>query len=184
MPGWSITNTQKRPQILTKVILKVQSDFPSGMVQGYVGQATTVAYSRLDLVPHILRALDVAIMRSVIDNCPEILRVATDGPVDSHGLNSPVQLTGIAMLAFMLEALGINDASQKWTRMEKNAKAKPASEKDPAGWFAEVNRVNNQFCFERPNKEACEKIAQVLNDQLETAGRRLEAPKFVAALEC
>ena len=87
----------------------------SDLAGAFLVQARIVKPSRLTEVPAAVRALDEAIFQKIKGegSCPAMAKFAVDQLIQSRSVLGGAQLTGTALLACMLEALGVTKMNNR-----------------------------------------------------------------------
>ena len=182
MPDFSKMNALNAYGMLAELVVSVSRFFMSDLAGAFVLQASIVKPSRLTEVPAAIRALDDAIFQAIRGNgsCPTIAKRAVDQFVRSRSVAGGAQLTGIALLACMLEALGIskmNDREiQRKCAQEGRFDEETLTAKD---WNDALTDLNVDMCSTQPNPAMSELIAVEVNEEIKRLGRKIKDTKFV-----
>ena len=87
----------------------------SDLAGAFLLQASIVKPSRLTEVPAAVRALDDAIFQKIKSDgsCPAMAQHRVDQFIQNRAVMGGAQLTGIALLACMLEAMGVTKMNNR-----------------------------------------------------------------------
>ena len=158
----------------------------SDLVGAFLLQARIVKPSRLTEVPAAVRALDDAIFQKIKGDgsCPAKAQRAIDQFIKSRAVMGGAQLTGIALLACMREALGVskmNDREiQRKCAREGRFDEETLTAKD---WNDALTDLNVDMCSTQPSPEMSELIAIEVNEEIKRLGRKVKGAKFADAFE-
>ena len=115
MPDFRKMNSMNWNIIIAELAISISRFFMSDLAGAFLLQASIVKPSRLTEVPAAVRALDDAIFQriKVEGSCSAMAQHRVDQFIKSRAVMGGAQLTGIALLACMLEAMGVTKMTNR-----------------------------------------------------------------------
>ena len=181
MPIWKALTSVNWAQMIAELVISVSRFFPSDLVGAYFLQASIVKPARLTHVPAAVRALDDALYQSIRNNnnCPALATKAVEQFVTARSVQHGSQLTGIALLACMLESVGITQMTQREVHRKCTREGRFGEDMTTAReWNDALTDLNVDLCSTQPKPPSCEAIGGEINCEIKRLGRKVKDPKF------
>ena len=111
--------------------------------------------------------------------CPAMAQRAIDRFVKSRSVTGGAQLTGIALLACMLEAIGVSKMNDR--EIQRNCAQEGRFDEETLtakDWNDALTDLNVDMCSTQPSPAMSELIAIEVNEEIKRLGRKVKDTKF------
>ena len=125
--------------------------------------------------------MDDALYHSIRNNnnCPTLATKAVEQFVNARSVQHGSQLTGIALLACMLESVGITQMTSREVHRKCTREGRFREDMTTAReWHDALTDLNVDLCSTQPNQASCEDIADEINCEIKRLGRKVKDQKF------